>query len=152
MIKKKPGRPTKYNKDLLRKAQAYYNQCAGSEEMPFIERLSMIIDVNDDTINEWVKSEVNEEFSATVKKIKQLQKLRLQELGLKGGRQQIFSIFLLKTNHRFIETDKHINQEEKIHIELFDGGYTPKVKEIPKQQGDTTNPAVTYSKKKEIPS
>lgn len=64
----------------------------------------MQLGINDDTLNEWCK--VREDFSATIKGIKDYQKMRLMNDGLLGKVNSTMAIFLLKANHNMIETDR----------------------------------------------
>ena len=64
----------------------------------------MQLGVNDDTLNEWCKA--REDFSATIKGIKDYQKMRLMGDGLLGKVNSTMAIFLLKANHNMIETQR----------------------------------------------
>lgn len=66
------GRHSKYNEEILTRALAYVQHCQGAKGMPFIEELALALEVNEDTIVEWAKE--HDEFSATVKMLKMLQK------------------------------------------------------------------------------
>lgn len=70
------GRPSKYSDEMLVKAQKYVKRCQNAQEMPYIEELALLLDVNDDTVVEWTRN--NGEFSATIRKLKMLQKLCLK--------------------------------------------------------------------------
>ena len=107
------GRPTDYSKEKLKKTRAYIEECANGVKdlegtvvkpprMPFIEELALILDIDDDTIVEWAKAKDKPEFSAAIKKIKMLQRLRLQQRVL-GKNQPTGAIFLLKANHNFVD-------------------------------------------------
>lgn len=98
------GRPTKYDEGVLNKARAYVQRCQNDKEIPFIEELALTLDVNDDSIVEWAK--LHDEFSATVKKLKLLQKLRLKRGALEKWLHPSISIFLLKANHGMSEDEK----------------------------------------------
>ncbi len=110
------GRPSKYNEGMLMKAKDYYDLCSGKKDgkkrMPFIEELAMECGVNDDTIIEWTKIDENEEYSATIKNIKNLQKLRTVQQGY-GAKNPTFAIFMLKANHGMMETEKRVLAGEK---------------------------------------
>jgi hypothetical protein len=99
----KVGQPTKYNEAMQKIADDYLAQCrnANPPQIPFMEELALLCDVDDDTINEWTK--VFPVFSATIKKIKGLQRLRLQQRSL-GRVNPVGAIFLLKANHGMKET------------------------------------------------
>ncbi len=110
------GRPSKYNEEMLMKAKDYYDLCSGKKDgkkrMPFIEELAMECSVNDETITEWTKIDGNEEYSATIKNIKNLQKLRTVQQGY-GAKNPTFAIFMLKANHGMMETEKRVLAGEK---------------------------------------
>lgn len=98
---KKIGRPTKYGPQVVEKANEYYERCLGAAKdsmdlIPFIEQLAVELDVDGDTVWEWDKQ--HPEFSEAIKKIKSLQKLRLQQRSL-GTVNPTGAIFLLKANH-----------------------------------------------------
>lgn len=100
------GRPTKYNKNMLQTAYDYYNTALDDEAMfPSVDDLSLRLGIDDDTVVEWAK--VKPEFSAAVKRIKALQKLRLQASGLTNKVNPTMAIFLLKVNHGLIETSRN---------------------------------------------
>ncbi len=108
IIKKKMGRPTKYNEEMLKKANEYYLKCLNSEEVPYIERLALTLDVDDERITDYSRKYTN--FNATIKRIKTLQKLKLQELTISTGKgAAIGAIFQLKANHGMIETEKQMH-------------------------------------------
>jgi hypothetical protein len=102
------GRPTKYNEERLQEAQGYVAECLQANTIPFIEELALKLDVHDDTLVEWGKEHT--EFSATMKKLKMLQKLHLKKGTLEKKLQPTFAIFLLKANHG-------MNEEEKEEVE-----------------------------------
>ena len=132
MAKHPGGRPTKYNQEILDKTNAYYLMYAEAEELieknvvtkdadgnevvakrwvqnpliykpPYIEELSLLLDIDDDTINRWKKK--HPEFYATIKKIVKLQKVRLLNSTMNKN-SNVGAIFQLKCNHDMIETEK----------------------------------------------
>ncbi len=117
------GRPSKYNEGMLMKAKDYYISCMEGEmaydkkgnpirrtKMPLLEELARLCDVHGETLENW--SEENEEFFETIKKIKELQKERIIQRGF-SATNPTFSIFMLKANHGFIESEKRILSGEK---------------------------------------
>ena len=100
------GRPSKYNKKTLKLAENYYKTCEKNDKIPFIQELARVLDVSDDTINEWSKAKID--FSATIEKIKNLQQLLLLQGGLEGKLNSKIAIFLLKANHGFMEEEKRL--------------------------------------------
>lgn len=90
-------RPTKYNNGTLLKAQQYVEDCRKENVTPFIEELALELNVNDDTINEWAKK--HDEFSATIRRLKMLQRLCIKRGALEKKMQSNVAVFLLKANH-----------------------------------------------------
>lgn len=107
----KTGRPTKYSEEILSKTNDYYLTCYRDGEIPYIEELSLLLDISDDTINEWTKEKP--EFSATIKKIKVLQKLFLMKQSNKRDSFTPGLLFQLKVNHGMIETEKRVVSGDK---------------------------------------
>ncbi len=84
------GRPTKLTKALLDKAAEFDFKQAG-HAVPTIEGLALHINVNRDTIREWVKeasapeaTALKQEFSVLVNGLLERQALELMNNGLKG--------------------------------------------------------------------
>lgn len=98
------GRPTKYRGKYLKSAEKYLKECCAKQKIPFIQELSMQLGINDDTLNEWCKA--REDFSATIKRVKDYQKMRLMDDGLASRVNSTMAIFLLKANHNMIETQR----------------------------------------------
>ena len=127
MVKKKVGRPTKYNQEILDKTKAYYLRFKEAEPViqvtsivnnkevlneisnpdyykpPYLEELALDLDIDDETIIEW--SKIHPNFSATIKRIKSLQKVRLLNSTMNKN-SNVGAIFQLKCNHGMIETEK----------------------------------------------
>jgi len=91
------GRPTKYNRDVARQAKKYVEDCYKGNRTPYIEELALELDLNDDTINEWTKK--HSDFSATIDRLKILQRLHLKRGALEKKFQSNIATFLLKANH-----------------------------------------------------
>ena len=116
------GRPTKYDEKMLTKARAYVQRCQNDKEMPFIEELALTLDVNDDSIVEWAKE--HDEFSATVKRLKMLQKLQLKRGALEKRLHPSLAVFLLKANHGMNEDQKEPESPLSVHVHYI--GKDPK--------------------------
>ena len=110
------GRPCEYCQDkdaILQKTTSYFELCWQKMKMPFVEELSLELDKDDDTIVEWAKKKNDDdcfehpEFSAIIKKLKTLQKLRLMQRIL-GRYNATGGIYLLKVNYGMIEAEKRI--------------------------------------------
>jgi hypothetical protein len=111
------GRPSKYTEEMLARAQGYFCECKKSGKTPFVEEIALELDVSDDTIVEWSKA--NEEFSATMRKLKLLQKLRLKQGALYRQYQPTTAIFLLKANHGLSEKEPDLPIEDKQMSVIF---------------------------------
>lgn len=99
------GRPTKYNESMVATAEAYYERTLSIlNDMPTMEELALELGVDGDTLVEWAKEKP--EFSAAIKRVKELQKQKLQTMGLFNRVNPTMAIFLLKTNHGFIDTSR----------------------------------------------
>ena len=88
----------------------------GREQMslPTIEGLADYLDVTSDTIRRWSKE--NQEFSATVKRILDKQKIQLMQDGMYGGKEvnAAMAIFLLKANHGLKDGGNQTNVQVNI--------------------------------------
>lgn len=117
---KKPsnaGRPCEFcanKEELLEKTRKYIE--SGKGERPkvlFLNELALILDHHRETIMEWANKKTQNdilehpEFSDMVKSIEEMQELRLQQRIL-GRYNPTGAIFLLKTKHGYIETEKKI--------------------------------------------
>lgn len=103
------GRPTKYNEEVQAIAERYLEDCAKNKQLPFIEELALLLHVGDATITNWANdknpdgSVKNEEFLATYKEIKTLQKLLLKRNGLKNMYNSKITALLLSSDHSTAE-------------------------------------------------
>ncbi|MBU2213839.1 hypothetical protein KKC44_06125 [Patescibacteria group bacterium] len=93
----KVGRPSKYGNKALKTAQDYVEKCYKGNTIPYIEELALILDINDDTIVKWTKK--HDEFNATYRRLRMLQRLRLKQGSLEKKLQPNVGMFLLKANH-----------------------------------------------------
>lgn len=110
----KVGRPTKYEDGMIQIAEEYVASCGReATELPTIEGLALLLHVDDERIGEWAK--LHPEFHATVKDLKSKQKAQLMNDGLYGGKEvnTAMAIFLLKANHKMVETS---------HTDITSGG------------------------------
>ena len=100
------GRPTKYNPSILVETRKYLKQIWEAGSMPTIEGLCEKLDINTDTAWEWGKK--YKLFSDAIKRLMDIQRKRLIEDGMYGGREvnSTMAIFLLKANHNMIETER----------------------------------------------
>lgn len=103
----KMGRPTKYKKSFIKKAENYLEECKNTREIPFLEEFAERLGVSLDSLKRW--SETNEDFCGAINRIMDYQRRTLKTLGLKSP---AVIIFLLKANHGMIEASK-IQHESK---------------------------------------
>lgn len=98
------GRPTKYNKELLTKAQDYLNvyETLG-DVIPTIEGLALYLDISRETVYEWCGDDKKKEFTDTVKKVTLKQKQGLINGGLSNNLNAKITQLLLGANHSVIE-------------------------------------------------
>ena len=109
--KKKPksnpvGRPTKWNKDIIKKAGNYIESCVDSYikgigvevKLPTVEGLSLYLNISRETLYQWAK--IYPEFSDTLSEIEKKQKERLISSGLSGVYNSTIAKLLLSVNHK----------------------------------------------------
>lgn len=103
------GRPTKYDPSFVKIAEEYIQNCSREQtELPTIEGLAGKLGIDDEQVGIYAKQ--YPDFSATVKGLMNKQKTQLMNDGLYGGKDvnATMAIFLLKTNHGMIETERKL--------------------------------------------
>jgi hypothetical protein len=122
---KKTGRPTKYDPSLCDELDKYL-ETTGKEQMslPTIEGFSLWLDVNDDTLIEWAKIYPN--FSATLRRLKKLQKQQLTDDGIYGGKEVNATIvkLLLQNNHGMKERTDTTTNDKDLPSPIYNGKST----------------------------
>ena len=79
------GRPTKYNKEILEKSNYYLENFEEyGDKIPSIIGLSLVLDVSDETIQNWRKQKDKKEFFGILEKISKKQHQVLINKGLDG--------------------------------------------------------------------
>lgn len=84
---------------------------ANTGDIPFLEELALLLDVDEDTVTNWQNEKDEQgnrmypEFFGACKKIMTLQKLRLRRASMEK-QSAAGSIFQLKTNHGMVETSR----------------------------------------------
>lgn len=118
------GHPCHYCKDKERiqsLTDKYYEECKKDKgKVPYQEELElMYLNITEELLDTWKnKKKVggqleHPEFHETIKNLKRLQRLRLQERTLKARTNPTGAIFQLKVNHGFIETEKKVIAGDK---------------------------------------
>jgi len=110
------GRPTKLTRELVDKAAAYVletdNFYPGSL-LPTVERLSLILNVDPDTLYDWSSKEdptpLQQEISEILKRLKRTQADKLVQLGLAGKYNPVITKLML-TKHDY--SDKSTVEEK----------------------------------------
>lgn len=131
--KPKVGRPCEYcqrKEEVQKIAEAYYKRFkdvrATKPQVPYIQELALELDIDRDIIHDWAEKKTQSgelehpDFNRTIKNIKTLQELLLLKRTM-GRYNPTGAIFQLKTNHKYIETEKQIlagsdNPKEKLEI------------------------------------
>ena len=98
----KRGRPSEYNKKLVKKAEEYFLTGWKEEEVvPTIAGLALYIGTSRDIIYDWMKDDTKQDFSYIVKCIQSLQEKKLVGGGLdKTFSPQIAALMLAKHGYR----------------------------------------------------
>lgn len=113
------GRSTKYDVKALNEAESYVEKCHDSNTIPYIEELALLLSVDDDTLVEWAKQ--HDEFSATLKRLKMLQKLYLKQGALEKRLQPHIAVFLLKANHGLNEKEPSYGEPMQVNVISYAG-------------------------------
>ena len=114
------------NKEKYQKiADDYLNQIKGSvkKEVPWIEELALLLDVDDSTLTRWATKEENgvlehPELHTAYLSLKSIQKLRLKQRAL-GRFNPHGALYLLNADHKVIQTTKEVvtgDVNEPMHI------------------------------------
>jgi hypothetical protein len=125
------GRPCDlcdYKDEKLKTTQDYINSGKGEKpRMLYLNELAMLLGVYKDIVTDW-KAKIkgdgsleHPEFNRLVKELESMQEFRLQQR-LMGRFNPTGAIFLLKTKHKYIETEKQIlagDKTEPLQIEFI---------------------------------
>lgn len=127
------GRPCKFcsnSEDIMFKTEEYLNKAKtgnkeGKHGVPFIEELALLLDIDEDTVNNWATKKIKDsegketdelehpQFFGAIKRLKSIQRLRLQQRTL-GRFNAAGPIFLLKANHGMVDRIDITSGEDKI--------------------------------------
>jgi GR25 family glycosyltransferase involved in LPS biosynthesis len=121
---KKMGRPTKYNEDILEKANQYFYDCIEQNKIPFVEDIAISLRICDKTIYNWANQ--HPEFLRTIQAIMVLQKKELKKRGLMKEVDTRMANLLLQADHGLKTTqvvednrpNETIDKLKQIHDEL----------------------------------
>lgn len=143
MAKHAGGRPTKLNSTILVKAKEYLKQAEDDYEalgdkkltivwhvkLPTIEGLANHLEIHKDTIYEWEKldSELGQQFSDLVTRVRNIQAERLINNGLAGNYNPMIARLLLSSKHGYVE-----KQEQDINH----SGNVSFVNDVPRPKND----------------
>lgn len=117
--KSEVGRPTKYNKMMLAKAQLYLDTYKEQGDLvPTVVGLALALDVATNTVYNWVKAEVSPEFLSIFTRIEQIQHQGLINGGLSGAFNPAITKMML-TKHGYSE-------KQEIDHTSSDGSMSPK--------------------------
>ena len=103
----KMARPSTYDPKLSEKVDEYLESCGSNNlKLPQVADFARFIGISRDTAYEWASK--HPEFSDTIKKIKDYQRIDLINNGLYSSKEvsATMAIFLLKVNHGMIETER----------------------------------------------
>jgi len=98
------GQPTKYTPEVNQKVDEYLQTCGSHNlKLPQVTDFARFIGISRDTAYEWVSK--HPEFSDTIKKIKDFQRIDLINNGLYASKEvsAAMAIFLLKAIHKLNE-------------------------------------------------
>lgn len=97
----------------------YLKKCREKPSIPYLQEIADMLDVDKDTISDWANKKLEDkitlehpEFYRLIKRVENLQELRLNQR-LMGRHNPTGAIFLLKTKHKYIETEKQILAGDK---------------------------------------
>lgn len=117
--KSEVGRPTKYNKMMLAKAQLYLDTYKDHGDLvPTVVGLALALDVATNTIYNWAKAGVSSEFLSIFTRIEQIQHQGLINGGLSGAFNPAITKMML-TKHGYSE-------KQEIDHTSSDGSMSPK--------------------------
>ena len=114
------GRPTKYNKELQAKADAYLSNYSDTSVVPTIAELSLILDISDSTFYDW--RDKYPEFSRTLENIMKTQEVGLVNKSLRNEINPTISKLMLH-NHDYsdkVEQDINGDMDMNFSVEFID--------------------------------
>lgn len=119
------GRPTKYDPLFCDELDKYL-ETTGKEQtsLPTKQGFALWIGVDDETLLEWAK--VHPEFSATFKRLTQIQAKQLIDDGIYGGKEVNATIIklLLQNNHGMKERTDTTTNDKDLPTPIYNGKST----------------------------
>jgi len=105
------GRPTKYSKTMLNKANHYVENIEDyNQVIPSVAGLAICLNVNRSTIYEWADGDKHPEFSNTLSALSDFQEMHLLNNGLNGTFNSTITKLIL-TNHGYSEKNEAQDDE-----------------------------------------
>ena len=114
--KRKRGRPTKYNIQMIKRVTEYTKKCIKEGVFPTIEGLAPKLKIGVRSIYEW--EELYPDFSQTIDNLRDTQKQLLITNGLVGKYNTRFSMFLLKANHGMSEKEPLVDATQNNYMNI----------------------------------
>ena len=119
------GRPTKYDPSFVQAVDDYI-LTTGREQtiLPTKQGLALLLNVDDETLNEWAK--IHPEFSASLKKLMLKQGEQLINDGIYGGKEINATIvkLLLQNNHGMKERIDQTTKDKELPTPIYNGKST----------------------------
>lgn len=139
----KSGRPSTYTQDIANNLTDYVNETIGKKRIPFIQEFCYKNKIHRKTFYRWLSAKDEDgtgllypELDDAYDELMAMQEMMLIELGIAGKASAATCIFLLKTKHGHVETEKvqHVgNTEEPITIIFTDSDTYKKHRESVKR-------------------
>lgn len=146
------GGQLKYKPEVFEEvSQRYYQECLNnSRQLPSIAGLAVELDISRETLYQWVKTY---HLSDIITKLQALQERRVLELGITNSYNPVFSMFLLKAKHGYVDHTIEVKQGDSVGLFQvvrgeIEGGDRPSETNKTKQ---ISKPAKKRSKSKHKP-
>ena len=152
------ARPSKFNKEIIKKTDEYINSCDIDEQLtqfvtfqgekstswtykfmkahlPTLEGLALYLSVSRDTVHEWRK--LHQEFSDACERLMCVQAVMLIEYGLSGLYKSSVAVRMLASNHGYIDSSPKPTWMERKQQAVWEKSYdldlNPKIREAQKK-------------------
>ena len=126
LVKPRVGRPSKYNRKLVRRAYEYITDYSKlGHAIPTKAGLCLYLGIGKDTVNRWSKESDKTEFKVALEQLEALQEASLVSNGLTGDFNSAITKLCLASNHGYSEQPKDPTLSATININKFmDTGVT----------------------------